>query len=64
MNCPKCNKPMIEQPVFPGLWLCPDYVKPINDRAPYKFKCTGMRLTEAGERSFTEEVNKIIARNN
>lgn len=40
--CPKCGKPMVEAPKFPGLWQCPDYRTPINDGPPFEFKCRGI----------------------
>lgn len=55
---------MVEQPKFKGLWMCPDFDKPINDRPPFKFKCTGMHLTEKGAREFTGAMALAIAQTN
>ncbi len=62
--CPKCGKAMAEQPHFPGLWTCPDYKTPINDRPPFKFKCTGMKLTEQGQKDFVATLENELAKRN
>lgn len=64
MNCPKCGKPMIENPKWRGQWSCPDYRKALNDAPPFEYKCTGMTITQSGADAFDEAVLKIqIARN-
>ena len=55
-NCPKCGKLMAEEPKFPGLWVCPDGKKRLTAVPPYLFKCSGMFLTEAGQRQFDAEL--------
>lgn len=55
---------MLEQPEFPGLWLCVDFLEPINDRAPFKYKCQGMKLSLAGAREFTRAMDLEIAKRN
>lgn len=62
--CPECGQEMLEQIEFPGLWLCVDYLEPLNDRAPFKYKCLGMRLTRAGAREFTAAMDLEIAKRN
>jgi len=64
MNCPKCQKPMIENPKWPGQWSCPDYKKALNDRPPFRFKCTGQHLTEEGEALFEDALLKAQASRN
>jgi len=44
---------------WPGLWQCPDYIKPLNDRPPFKFKCTGTIITQRGHDEFEKAVNKV-----
>jgi len=59
---------MIEQNEFSGLWLCPDFIEPINCKAPFIYKCTGMKLTDKGAAAFTaafmEEINRKIYERN
>lgn len=64
MNCPICNKPMVEQPKFNGLWLCEDYIDPTNSATPFTFKCKGMHLTEKGSEAFDAELRRIIQESN
>lgn len=62
--CPECGKAMEEQPKFPGLWVCPDGKIQLNDAPPFRFKCYGMELTEAGANALENEMMKIaISRN-
>ena len=62
--CPLCGKPMVEQESFPGLWTCPDYAKPLNDRAPFEYKCTGAEATPEACEAFKAEVMRIICERN
>ena len=62
--CPICGQPLVEQPKFPGLWLCPDYVTPLNDRPPYQYRCTGTHLPAAGAKHFDAELLKLIVQKN
>ncbi len=62
--CPKCGKPMEEAPKFPGLWQCPDYKWPINDRPLYRFKCCGMEITPQGYADIEAEIMKLIIQSN
>lgn len=39
---------MEEEPNWKGFWRCPDYKEAINDSPPFKYKCTGSRLTRKG----------------
>lgn len=55
---------MTEQPKFRGLWTCPDYATPINDRAPFQFKCTGMELTPEGQGALEAEIFKLQIQRN
>lgn len=57
--CPKCGRPMAEETQFPGLWTCPGYKVRLNDKAPFRFECTGMELTEAGAEAFADEVMRV-----
>ena len=63
-QCPKCGKPMRECPKWPGLWQCVDYGKPINDAKPYRYKCTGLEITDEGVQGFDEACRKIICERN
>jgi ribosomal protein L37AE/L43A len=63
-NCPKCGKPMVEQLEFPGLWICPDFVEPINFAPPFKYKCDGMEMEDRAARDFQTEIEKQIAERN
>lgn len=58
LMCPKCGKAMAEQPKFAGLWICPDYVEPLNKRPPFRYKCKGMVLTDAGAAAMDEELRR------
>lgn len=62
--CPKCGKPMREQPKFRGLWTCPDYQHAINDAPPFQYKCTGMELTPEGQSALQDEIFKIQIKRN
>ena len=63
--CPKCGKPMLEEPKWPGLWRCPDYSAPINtDGPPFFYKCRGMEVTEEASEAFHNEMHRIIAERN
>lgn len=63
-HCPKCGKVMQEAPKFPGYWQCPDYITPTNSSPPFKFVCTGSKLTpEAGEALEAEMTKLANARN-
>lgn len=57
--CPKCGKPMVEAPKFPGLWQCPDYRVRLNDVPPFEFKCTGMELTREGAEALEVEILRL-----
>lgn len=57
--CPKCGKPMTEQVKFPGLWACPDYSEPLNDAPPFRYRCEGITLTEAGAVAFEAELLRV-----
>jgi hypothetical protein len=63
-HCPQCGKVMEEQPGWSGLWICPDYKKPLNSAPPFKFKCTGAELTEEGADAFDAECLRYISKNN
>lgn len=56
--CPKCGKPMAEEPQFKGLWMCPDYKLAINSRPPFRYKCTGSKLTKAGAKALQEALQQ------
>lgn len=64
MLCPECGKAMREQPTFKGLWMCPDYEKPINQAPPFEFKCKGMVLTQEGSDAFDAELRRRILESN
>jgi hypothetical protein len=64
MQCPECGKPMKECDGWPGLWICIDGLKPMNDSAPYKYKCNGKHITERGSELFYEEIERQIAQSN
>lgn len=55
--CPKCGRPMTECRKFKGLWMCPGYEKPLNDKPPFRYECEGMDLTPDGARNFREALN-------
>lgn len=59
--CPKCGKPMDEQPKFPGLWVCEDGKIPLNDAPPFRFKCDGLELTNEGARALHTEILRLHA---
>lgn len=59
--CLKCGKTMIEERKFPGMWSCPDYKVALNDRPPFRFKCTGSHLTDAGAEAFDAELHRQYA---
>ena len=61
-NCPKCGKEMSEEPKFPGLWTCPDSKIRLNDEAPFKFKCDGIKLTVDGAVAFEDELHRAALR--
>ncbi len=56
--CPKCGKPMAEQPRFKGLWMCPDYINALNPDhgPPFDYRCDGMELTDDG----AEELEALL----
>jgi hypothetical protein len=56
--CPKCGKPMVEQPKFPGLWMCPDGKIFLNDSPPFRRLCEGMELTDEGAELFDAELRR------
>ena len=62
--CPNCKKPMIEEPKFPGLWMCPDGKIRLNDSPPYRFKCEGKELTDGGAEAFHRELCRQSAERN
>lgn len=59
MNCPKCGKPMVEQVKCAGMWLCVDYLKPLNDAAPFEYACTGKHLTPEFYVALEAELNRL-----
>lgn len=62
--CPKCGKPMAEEPEWPGLWVCPGYKIRLNDAPPFRFACTGSELTDRGVQVFEAELYNLIAERN
>lgn len=62
--CPKCGKQMSEQKKWPGLWTCPDFNSPINDKPPYRFKCTGMEIEDRAAAAFEAACWEIIQKSN
>lgn len=63
-TCPKCGKDMSEEPEFKGLWTCPDFKVRLTERPPFRFKCTGMELTEEGGAALVSEIERLIAERN
>lgn len=63
-KCPYCGKAMSEQPKFPGLWTCPDYVNPLNESPPFEYKCTGIELTKEGEDNFDAALWDVVRSRN
>lgn len=63
--CPKCGKPMEENPNWKGQWSCPDYKQALNtDGPPFRFKCDGQHLTDHGAALFDEELRRQHAARN
>ena len=58
-SCPKCGKPMREWPAWPGLWVCPDYARPLNDAPPFQFKCTGLVIGKRAAKAFAQELARM-----
>lgn len=59
---------MIENPKWKGDLNCPDYITALNDRPPFRYKCTGSELTDEGAALLEEELmkqslKKFVARN-
>lgn len=63
-SCPKCGKPMSEQKKFSGLWTCPDFKNPLNNAAPYRFKCNGMFIEDRAVKEFEDACWEIVQRRN
>lgn len=62
--CPKCGKAMEEAPKWPGMWSCPDYKNALNDSPPFRYKCTGSKLTDEGADLLESELwKKYVSRN-
>jgi hypothetical protein len=55
---------MIEQPEWPGVWLCVDFQEPINFKAPFAYKCSGMLFESTQAMRFVCELEKQKAVNN
>jgi hypothetical protein len=55
---------MIEQPKFPGLWLCPDSKVKLTDSPPFRRLCEGMELTDEGAELFDAELRRQAAERN
>lgn len=55
---------MSEELKFPGVWYCPDSKIRLNDKPPFKFKCDGMELTDAGVRELHRELMRLYVRRN
>ncbi len=64
MQCPECGKQMKESDSWPGLWICIDGMKPINDRDPFRYKCKGKHITKRGEDLFYEEIKRQMVKRN
>lgn len=56
--CPKCGKPMQENPNWEGMWMCPDSVKAINDSPPFRYVCTGKKITRKGYKALEDALNR------
>lgn len=50
---------MVEQVKCPGMWLCVDYIKPLNDAAPFRYQCTGKHLTKAFYVALETELERL-----
>lgn len=55
---------MVEVEEWPGLWICPDYLTPVNFKPPFKFKCHGMIAEKLAVDAFKLEMVKQIAGRN
>ena len=62
--CPKCGKVMAEESEFEGLWTCPDYKVTTDNKPPFRYKCTGMILTEKGSQNLEDELYRQSAERN
>jgi hypothetical protein len=63
-DCPKCGKPMVENPKWRGHWMCPDYTTPINEAPPFQYRCTGQYFTQAAVDDFWRESLRLTAQRN
>lgn len=59
-ECPKCGKPMPEEAKMKGVYMCPDYKVRLNDAPPYRFKCTGLHVTDQAGVEFQKELRKAF----
>lgn len=62
--CPQCGKPMVENPQWLGVWFCPDYIEPINDRAPFKYKCEGLEISDAAADECDADFMRMLCQRN
>lgn len=63
-KCPKCGKKMMTSPGWPGIWTCPDFQTALNDKAPFKYKCYGMHVSNAAVNEFSKECELLLAARN
>jgi len=54
--CPDCGKIMQDVPNMEGMEICPDFKTPINSKPPFKFKCTGMVISD----KFVEDFDRLL----
>jgi hypothetical protein len=62
--CPECGKLMVEEKKWPGLFVCPDNKIRLNDSPPFRFKCTGMEVTDEAVEQFDRAIWKLYVERN
>ena len=62
--CPLCGRTMIEEPEWPGLWVCPGNRVRLNDSPPYRFECLGSVFTDQAVVVFEAELNRLLSEGN
>ncbi len=55
---------MEEQKKFRGLFCCPDLAVRLSDEPPFRYKCSGMVMTDQGAKEFEAELWRTKAARN
>lgn len=55
---------MEENPKWKGVFSCPDFRVKLNYSPPFKFKCTGLKISRKASADFYNEVRLRIAQTN